>query len=67
MQVLSWRCPHNVKKGNEHERIYESIACNLVLSISPCLGTEIPVQSSTRSGRARGIPMCDDVLSAVGM
>ena len=30
-----------LKKGNEHEQIYESIACNLALSIPPGMGAEV--------------------------
>jgi hypothetical protein len=67
MRVLSERCPHNVKKGNEHEQIQKSIACNLALSIPRRMGTEVPVQSASRGDRKGGLSVRDDVLPAVGM
>ena len=41
--------PTTLKKGNEHEQIYASIACYLALSIPPGMGAEVPVSDVTRA------------------
>ena len=39
-----------LKKGNEHEQIFESIACYLALSIPPGMGAEVSVSDVARAG-----------------
>ena len=60
-------CPHNTEKGNEHEQIYESIACYMALSIPSGMGAEISVSDAAWADRQGGAEMCDGILSADGM
>jgi hypothetical protein len=59
--------PTTLKKGNEHEQIYESIACYLALSIPLGVGSEVPIPDVARSGGQRGAAVRNGVLSTVGM
>jgi len=59
--------PTTFLKEIKHEQVCTSIACDLALSIPRGLGAEVPISDAAGAGRAGGLQVCDDVLSAVGL